>query len=68
MLHGKEKQAWGDASYQGVDKRQEMQGCKAAGHVAMRPGRGKALYPKRELHKLLDMKASPRAGQGGAPV
>ena len=28
LLHDKEEHAWGDAGYQGVDKRQEMQGCK----------------------------------------
>lgn len=67
LLHGKEKHAWGDAGYQGVDKRQEMQGRKAKvkWHVAMRPGKRKALDPKRELHQLLDkaerLKASMRA-------
>ncbi len=29
LLHGKEKHAWRDAGYQGVDKRQELQGSKA---------------------------------------
>ena len=67
LLHGKEKHAWGDAGYQGVDKRQEMQGgkVKVKWHVAMRPGKRKALDPQRELHKLLDkaerLKASVRA-------
>ena len=50
-----------------MDKRQEMQGSKAKikWHVAMRPGKRKALDPKRELHKLLEkverLKASVRA-------
>ena len=65
LLHGKEKHAWGDAGYQGVDKRQEMQGSKAKWHVAMRPGKRKALDPEGELHKLLEkaerLKASMRA-------
>lgn len=67
LLHGKEQHAWGNAGYQGVDKRQEMQGCKAkiTWHVAMRPGKRKALDPERELHKLLDkaerLKTSVRA-------
>jgi IS5 family transposase len=69
LLHGKEKHAWGDAGYQGVDKRQEMQGSKAKAkikwHVAMRLGKRKALDPERELHKLLEkaerLKASVRA-------
>ena len=69
LLHGKEKNAWGDAGYQGVDKRQEMQGSKAKAkikwHVAMRPGKRKALDANRDLHKLLEkverLKASVRA-------
>ena len=69
LLHGKDKHAWGDAGYQGVDKRQEMQGSKAKAkikwHVAMRPGKRKALDANRELHKLLEkverLKASVRA-------
>lgn len=65
LLHGKEKHAWGDAGYQGVDKRQEMQGCKTQWHVAMRPGKRKALDPERVLHRLLEkaerLKASVRA-------
>lgn len=69
LLHGKEKHAWGDAGYQGVDKRQEMQGSKAKAkikwHVAMRPGKRKTLDANRELHKLLEkverLKARVRA-------
>ena len=69
LLHGKEKHAWGDAGYQGVDKRQEMQGsiakAKIKWHVAMRPGKRKTLDANRELHKLLEkverLKASVRA-------
>ena len=65
LLHGKEKQAWGDAGYQGVDKRQELQGSKTKWHVAMRPGKRKALDLKQEQHQLLDeaekIKASVRA-------
>ena len=65
LLHGKEKQAWGDAGYQGADKRQELQGSKTKWQVAMRPGKRKALDLKQEQHKLLDkaekIKASVRA-------
>ena len=65
LLHGKEKRAWGDAGYQGADKRQEMQGCKTKWHVAMRPGKRRALDPGRPLHQLLKkaerLKASVRA-------
>jgi len=65
LLHGAETHAWGDAGYQGVDKREELQGGKALWHVAMRPGKRKALDPERELHQLLEkverLKASVRA-------
>ncbi len=65
LPHGKEEHAWGDAGCQGVDKRQEMQGSKVKWHVAMRPGKRKALDLNRELHKLLEkaerLKASVRA-------
>ena len=65
LLHGKEKQAWGDAGYQGVDKRQELQSSKTKWQVAMRLGKRKALDLKQEQHKLLDkaekIKASVRA-------
>jgi len=65
LLHGEEAHAWGDAGYQGVDKREELQDCKAHWHVAMRPGKRRALDPARELHQLLEkaerLKASMRA-------
>jgi transposase, IS5 family len=41
LLHGEEADAFGDAGYQGVHKRQEAQGPNW--HVAMRPGKRKAL-------------------------
>ena len=31
LLHGDETEAWGDAGYQGVDKRPENRGCRLAG-------------------------------------
>lgn len=45
LLHGKEKHAWSDAGHRGADERQEMQGGKAkiTWHVALRPGKRKAL-------------------------
>jgi IS5 family transposase len=65
LLHGKEKHAWGDAGYQGVDKRQQLQGSKTTWQVAMRPGKRKALDLKQAQHQLLDqaekIKASVRA-------
>lgn len=40
--------------YQGVDKREETQGGKTQWHVAMRPGKRRALDPERLLHQLLE--------------
>lgn len=61
LLRGKEERALGDAGYQGVDKRPDMQGSKAKWH----PGKRQALDSARELHKLLEkaerLKASVRA-------
>ena len=65
LLHGPERDAWGDAGYQGVAKRQEMQGVQASWHVAMRPGKRRALDKTNPLELLLDKleqaKASIRA-------
>ena len=65
LLHGHETDAWGDAGYQGVDKRQELKDSKVRWEVAMRPGNRRALDPERELHQLFDkaekLKASIRA-------
>ncbi len=65
LLHGEETDAWGDAGYQGVDKREEFKNSKVRWEVAMRPGKRRALAPERELHRLLEkaekLKASIRA-------
>ncbi len=65
LLHGQESDAWGDAGYQGVDKREEFKGSPVRWSVAMRPGMRRALEPERALHQLLEkaeeLKASIRA-------
>lgn len=65
LLHGEEADAWGDAGYQGVCKREEFKGSKTRWSVAMRPGKRRALDPERELHQLMEkaekLKASIRA-------
>lgn len=65
LLHGEEVEMWGDAGYQGLDKREEFQGKSVRVNIAMRPGKRKTLDPKRELHQLLEkaekLKASIRA-------
>lgn len=64
LLHGREKDVHGDAGYTGVEKRQENQGRAVTWHIAMRPGKRRAL-PDTELGVLLDrleqVKASIRA-------
>jgi IS5 family transposase len=54
LLHGEEVDAFGDAGYQGVDKRDETQGILVDWHVAMRPGKRRALDKTRALGKLQD--------------
>ncbi len=61
LLHGEESEVWCDAGYQGVHKRQEHQEREVTWHVAMRPGKRKALdqdSPEAIAEKL---KASVRA-------
>lgn len=64
LLHGKEKIALGDSGYQGVEKRPENKDKAVIWHVAMKPGKRKALAND-ELGKLTELieytKASVRA-------
>jgi transposase, IS5 family len=64
LLHGEEKVAFGDAGYQGVEKREEHLDTEVEWEVAMRPGTRKAL-PKTGIGRLKDkiekLKASIRA-------
>jgi len=64
LLHGEEKLAFGDAGYQGVEKREENQWQSVEWHVALRPGKRRAL-PKTKLGQLTEQieqaKASIRA-------
>jgi len=64
LLHGDEKDAFGDAGYQGVDKRPDA--CEDVNwHVAMKPGKRKVLDLSDPLQALTDrierIKASIRA-------
>ena len=65
LLHGEETDVWGDAGYQGMDKREAFKGKKVRCEIAMRPGKRRALDPNRPLHQLLEkaekLKASIRA-------
>ena len=64
LLHGAEMIAFGDAGYQGVEKREESIECPVTWHVAMRPSKRNAL-PATPLGDLLERlehaKASIRA-------
>ena len=64
LLHGQESEAFGDAGYQGVDKREENQGRKVKWQVAMKRGQRRAL-PDTERGRLLEqlekVKASIRS-------
>lgn len=64
LLHGEETVAFGDAGYQGVEKREENLNTSVEWEVAMRPGKRKAL-PKTAMGKLQEqieqLKASVRA-------
>jgi IS5 family transposase len=63
LLHGDEDDAFGDAGYRGVDKREEAAGPRW--HVAMQPGKRRQLDPARKWARLLEhaeqLKASVRA-------
>jgi IS5 family transposase len=64
LLHGKETDVFGDAGYQGADKREENRDKQVSWHIAMRPGKRKAL-PKTPwgvvMERLEQVKARIRA-------
>lgn len=64
LLHGQETVAFGDAGYQGVQKRPDAN-ADVAWHVAMRPGKRRALDKTRPIDALIDqlekLKAAVRA-------
>ncbi len=65
LVHGEEADVFADAGYQGVAKREETQGIEANWHVAMRPGKRKALDKSTPMGAIMDklehVKASIRA-------
>lgn len=64
LLHGDEADVFGDAGYQGVEKREENLELPVTWHIAMRPSKRKAL-PKTTVGELMEKlehaKASIRA-------
>lgn len=61
LLHGGETQVWGDAGYQGVDKRPENRDLEVEWQVAMRPGQRRKLEVGSEEAAREKRKASVRA-------
>jgi hypothetical protein len=71
LVHGEESDVFADAGYQGVSKREETQDIDANWHVAMRPGKRKALdrdTPVGIGHGQARTCKGQHPGQGGAPV
>ena len=64
LLHGQESEAWGDAGYQGADKRADAK-AGVRWNIAMRPGKRRELDKNRMIDDLTDqlerIKASIRA-------
>ena len=61
LLHGEETVAFGDAGYQGIEKRPEAK-PDVTWHIAMRAGKRKALNKDNEAGALLDKAAKLQAG------
>ena len=65
LVHGEETDVFADAGYQGVSKREETQDIDATWHIAMRPGKRRALDKTSPMRAMLDqlekIKASIRA-------
>ena len=61
LLHGAESAVWGDAGYQGVEKRPEHAGSEVSWQVAMRPGLRRLLLPGGAEAQAERRKASVRA-------
>jgi len=54
LVHGEETDVFADAGYQGVGKREEVQGIEANWHVAMRPGKRRALDKESPMGAVLE--------------
>jgi IS5 family transposase len=61
LVHGQEDDVFTDAGYQGVQKRQETQGMNVTWHVAMGPGKRKALDKSQPLGALMAQLESVKA-------
>jgi IS5 family transposase len=69
LLHGEETVAYTDAGYQGIEKRDEMQGRGIGFRVAMRPGKRRALpdTPEGRLDDLVETAKAHIRAKGEHP-
>ena len=61
LLHGQETVAFGDAGYQGIEKRPDATED-VTWHVAMRPGKRRALNKENEADAMIDKAEKLKAG------
>ena len=61
LLHGEESLAFGDAGYQGIEKRPDSK-AHVRWHIAMRPGKRKALSKDNEADAMIDQAEKLKAG------
>lgn len=61
LLHGKEKNVWGDSGYQGIGKREEHETRKVNWFIGMRPGKRALLPAGSAVAQAERLKASIRA-------
>ena len=61
LLHGQDKLGFGDAGYQGIEKRPDAK-ADVIWHIAMRPGKRKKLDKTNEADAMLDQAEKLKAG------
>lgn len=61
LLHGQETDAFGDAGYQGIEKRPDAK-AGVTWHVAMKPGKRRALDKEEVIDAMLDQVEKIKAG------
>ena len=69
LLHGEESVVYADAGYQGIEKREEMQGRGIGFRVAMRPGKRRVLpdTPEGRLDDLVETAKAHIRAKGEHP-
>lgn len=61
LLHGQETDAFGDAGYQGIDKRPDAK-SNVTWHIAMKPGKRRALSKDKASNVLVNQLEKLKAG------